>query len=404
MRLFVGIGPFTALLGFITPMLVDRYSLGDSAKAGWAYAVNIGGCIVGPLIAGFGLLPFMSERAALVVLTVPWLVVGIEPLRPRAHPAKKVRAAAFAALAFAAVITVVGRGYDENSVGRRILRDPTATVIATGSGMKKQLLVNGYGMTSLTTITKVMAHLPLAALDRPPQNALVICFGMGTTFRALRSWGIPVTAVELVPSVPKLIGYYHDDGEQVLASPLSHVEIDDGRRYLERTKEQFDVITIDPPPPLPAAGSSLLYSKEFYEVARRRLRPGGILQQWLPTTRKDEPVDVTAVTLALRDSFRYIRAFGDQFGIHYLCSDRPIAVGSVDELVQRMPAAALKDFAEWETPDDPAASARHVFGTLLSHELKPDELETAAPGTPALSDDRPITEYYVVRRWRGQVH
>lgn len=401
-RLFLGIGPFTALLGFITPMLVDRYSHGDSAKAGRAYAVNISGCIVGPILAGFGLLPFLSERAALILLTIPWLLVGFEPLRPGARPARGVRAAVFASLALAAVVIVLGRGYDENSGGRRILRDSTATVIATGTGMDKQLLVNGYGMTSLTTITKVMAHLPLASLDHPPQNALVICFGMGTTFRALRSWGIPVTAAELVPSVPKLIGYYHDDGNQVVASPLSHVEIDDGRRFLERTTDQFDLITIDPPPPLPAAGSSLLYSKEFYEVARRRLRPGGILQQWLPTVPDSEPVDVTSVTLSLQAEFPYIRAFEDEFGIHYLCSDRPIPVRTVDELVQRMPPAALKDFAEWEMPNDPVASARYVFGNLLRQELKPEALAAASPDTPALTDDRPITEYYVLRRWRHQ--
>ena len=399
MRLLLGIGPFTALLGFITPMLVDRYSRGDSAKAGRAYAVNIGGCIVGPLLAGFGLLPLMSERTALIVLTLPWLLVGIEPLRPGARPANGVRATAFASLALAAVLIVLGKGYDENSEGRRILRDSTATVIATGSGMDKELLVNGYGMTSLTTITKVMAHLPLAFLDRPPQNALVICFGMGTTFRSLRSWGIPVTAAELVPSVPRLIGYYHDDGDQVVASPLSHIEIDDGRRYLERTTDQFDVITIDPPPPLPAAGSSLLYSKEFYEVARRRLRPGGILQQWLPTTPDAEPVDVTAVTRSLQQNFPYIRAFQDEFGIHYLCSDRPIPYVSLEVLVHRLPPAALKDFAEWEQPNNPIVSARFEFADLLGHELKPEELAAASPNTPALTDDRPITEYYVVRRW-----
>jgi hypothetical protein len=306
----------------------------------------------------------------------------------------------FASLALAAVLVVLGRGYDENSAGRRILRDSTATVMATGTGMDKELLVNGYGMTSLTTITKVMAHLPLASLERPPQNALVICFGMGTTFRALRSWGIPVTAAELVPSVPKLIGYYHDDGDEVAASPLSHIEIDDGRRFLERTTDQFDVITIDPPPPLPAAGSSLLYSKEFYEVARRRLRPGGILQQWLPTTPDSEPVDVTAVTRSLQAEFPYIRAFEDEFGIHFLCSDHPIPVRTIEELVQRMPPAALKDFAEWEMPNDPLASARYVFGNLLRQELNPAELAAASPDTPALTDDRPITEYYVLRRWR----
>ena len=48
----------------------------------------------------------------------------------------------------------------------------------------------------------MMAHLPLFFLDHPPQDALVICFGMGTTYRSMLSWGIPVTAVELVPERP----------------------------------------------------------------------------------------------------------------------------------------------------------------------------------------------------------
>jgi predicted membrane-bound spermidine synthase len=46
-----------------------------------------------------------------------------------------------------------------------------------------------------------------------------------------------------------------------------------------RTNKMFDVIVIDPPPPVEVAGSSLLYSTEFYAVAKRRLRPDGILMQ-----------------------------------------------------------------------------------------------------------------------------
>ncbi len=413
LRLVLGIAPFTGLLGFITPMLVDRFSGGDPAKAGTAYAINVAGCILGPLLAGFGLLPFVSERWALIVLAAPWFVVAASATELRsagqpgaAVPAQTVptqttwrtRFSVYAALALAAVLIVAGKGYDENFPGRRVLRDSTATVMATGTGMDKALLVNGYGMTALTPITKVMAHLPLAFLDRPPQNALVICFGMGTTFRALHSWGIPVTAVELVPSVPRLFSYYHDDGDAILASPLSQVVIDDGRRYLERTAQQYDVITIDPPPPLEAAASSLLYSKEFYEVARRRLRPGGILQQWLPTTSDADAVIVAAVTRSLRESFPYVRAFLDEFGIHYLCSDRPLPARSAVELVQRMPADAVSDFTEW-ADDDGVASASVQFSDLLKQELAVDTLIAASPNTPALTDDRPVNEYYAVRQW-----
>ncbi len=398
-RLVLGVTPFTGLLGFITPMLVDRFSAGNPARAGTAYATNVVGCILGPLLAGFGLLPFLSERWALVVLTLPWLIVGLAPLRPASKPSRRLRMAVAASMALAAVLIATGKGYEERYPGGRVLRDSTATVIAVGDDMDKELLVNGYGMTSLTPITKVMAHLPLAFLDRPPENALVICFGMGTTFRALRSWGIPVTAVELVPSVPRLFDYYHADGLQVLASPLSHVVIDDGRRFLERTREQFDVITIDPPPPVQAAGSSLLYSEEFYQAVRRRLRAGGILQQWLPSDFADPEV-VTAVARSAANSFPYVRAFQDEFGFHLLCSDRPIPSRSAQELVQRMPASAIADLVEWDESDHGAAAAASSrLTTLLQQEIPMARLLAADPKAPALSDDHPVNEYYVVRRW-----
>lgn len=403
-RLLLGVAPFTALLGFLTPMLVDRFSRGDPRKAGFAYAVNVVGCILGPLVAGFGLLPFLSERWTLVLLTVPWLIVGIAPLVPRAKVGLASRAAAGAFFAAAALLIFFGRGYQDLYRAGRVLRDQTATVIATGHGMDRQLLVNGFGMTNLTPITKVMAHLPLASLDHQPQNALVICFGMGTTFRSLRSWGIPVTAVELVPSVPRLFSFYHSDGEAILRSPLSHVVIDDGRRFLERTSEQYDVITIDPPPPLNAAASSLLYSEEFYAVARSRLRPDGILQQWLPALPDTNAIDVAAVTRSLRLSFPYVRAFHDEFGIHFLCSNRPTPHRTPDELLGRMPESAIDDLAEWDiTPEEgPRDAAQDRLDDLLKGEMNVDELIAASPKTPALTDDRPINEYYALRRWQNR--
>jgi spermidine synthase len=393
LRLALGIAPFTGLLGFLTPMLVDRWAGGNPAKAGSAYAANVLGCILGPLLAGFVLLPWMSERWALVLLSLPWLVLGLRPILQSVPATGFVpRAAAYLLLPLALGLFLASKSY-ERLYGRSVvvLRDSTATVIATGSGMQKSLLVNGYGMTALTPITKMMAHLPLAFLDRPPENALVICFGMGTTFRSLRTWAIPVTAVELVPSVPRLFAYFHSDGPAILRSPLSHVVVDDGRRYLERTSQQYDVITIDPPPPVEAAGSSLLYSENFYSVVGQRLRPGGILQQWLPV---GDAEDVAAVALALRRSFPYVRVFAvEKSGFHFLAGDRTLPNRTANELAQRLPPAAAADLVEW----GPEPSAEGRFAQLLQNELPIDRLISASPATPALSDDRPINEYYLLR-------
>lgn len=395
-RVALGIGPFAGLLGFLTPMLVDRWAGGNPVKAGKAYAINVVGCILGPLVAGFLLLPWISERWSLVLLSLPWLIIGLWPAiswRPSSSSGWLPRAAAFALIPFAIGILLGSKDFEQEfPQSSRIMRDSTATVIATGTGMRKLLLVNGYGMTSLTPITKMMAHLPLAFLDRQPKDALVICFGMGTTFRSLHSWGIPVTVVELVPSVPRLFGYFHSDASQVLNSPLSHVVVDDGRRYLERTNARFDVITIDPPPPVEAAGSSLLYSKDFYAVIRQHLRPGGILQQWLPT---GDNADLTAVTRALVQSFPYVRvfAFGGNWGLHYLASDQPLPTRTAQELAARLPSAAVADLVEWDATSD--AEAR--FAHLLQNEVPVKALLALSPRTPALSDDRPINEYYLLR-------
>src|SRR5664279_388289 len=125
---------------------------------------------------------------------------------------------ASAALASIALVTLT-EDFEHLYPHAVIRRDYTATVIAAGEGMQKQLLVNGIGMTNLTPITKMMAHMPLASLDRPARKVLVICFGMGTSYRSSLSWGPDVTAVDLIPSVPQLLGYFHADGDELLKSP-----------------------------------------------------------------------------------------------------------------------------------------------------------------------------------------
>ena len=179
--------------------------------------------------------------------------------------------------------------------------------------------------------------------------------------------------------------------------PLSHVVIDDGRRYLERTSEQYDVVTIDPPPPVEAAGSSLLYSKEFYSTIKRRLTPGGIVQQWLP--QWGDTVVQAAVARALKESFPYVRAFHslDNKGLHFLASNRPIIPRTARQLAERMPTKAARDMIEW----GPEASAEGQFSILLDRELPVDQLIAGAPRAPALQDDRPENEYYLLRLFRG---
>jgi len=399
LRLIVGIAPFSGVLGFLTPLLVDRWSVGDPARAGKAYAVNVLGCILGPLLSGFLLLPLISERWVLFVFSLPWLLMAFRPAGPSGKRLGWQAGISYAVVLSALALVFTQKSYEDQFGHGEVLRDNTATIVAMGEGRNKHLWVNGVGITGLTPITKFMAHLPLSFLDHPPKNALVVCFGMGTTYRSLMSWDIPVTAVELVPSVPRVFGYFHADGPALLRSPLSHVVIDDGRRYLERTYEQYDVITIDPPPPVQAAGSSLLYSKEFYAIIRRRLRPGGILQQWLPG---GDPVVRASVARALKESFPYVRVFHsvEGWGYHFLASESPLPNPTAAELAQRLPAKAATDFLEW----GPDTTPEGQFADVLKREISLDDLIQQAPTASALRDDRPVNEYYLTRRRGGIRH
>ncbi len=392
LRVPLGISLFSGLLGYVTPLLVDRVSRGDSTRAGRAYAVNVTGCIVGPLIAGFLLLPNFSERDSLLLLSAPLLIAGLAFFlleRVASRPRRVARLAGLLAILGAYVVLVsLTQSYVEQIRGGEVRRDSTATVVAAGEGPLRRLYVNGISMTVLTPITKIMSALPLAFLDRPPQNALTICFGMGTTHRSMLSWGIDSTVVELVPSVPQLFGYFHEDAQRVLAMPTSHVIIDDGRRFLERTSDLYDVIVIDPPPPIGAAGSSLLYSKEFYALASKHLRPDGILQQWYPG---GDNTTTAAVARAIKESFPHVRAFGSisGWGIHYLASAQPIADVPASVLATRMPPEAARDLVEWGPYDTP----ERQFDAVLQAELPVDSIVQLDRITPPIRDDRPINEY-----------
>jgi spermidine synthase len=241
-----------------------------------------------------------------------------------------------------------------------------------------------------------MAHVPLAFLAAPPQDGLVICFGMGTTFRSMLSWGVRTTAVDLVPGVPALFGYFHSDAQELLGSPLARVVADDGRRFLDGSTEMYDVIVVDPPPPPEAPASSLLYSVDFYVVVKAHLREGGILQVWYPAADGDAAT-TSSVTKALQQSFPYVRAFSsfDGYGTHFLASVTPLPVMSSHALAARFPPAAEADFLEW----GPERNTSQQLDKVLSRELSIDALVAADRAVPAIEDNQPINEYYALRRW-----
>jgi len=102
------------------------------------------------------------------------------------------------------------------------------------------------------------------------------------------------------------------------------------------------------------------------------------------------------VARALQESFPYVRLFQslDSRGFHFLASNQPIALRTPFELAARMPAKAAHDLVEW----GPEPTPERQFAIILSRELTLDQMTSGSPDAPALQDDRPENEYYVLRQ------
>ena len=143
--------------------------------------------------------------------------------------------------------------------------------------------------------------------------------------------------------------------------------------------------------PVQAASSSLLYSTEIYSLIKRRLAAGGILQQWIPGG--DDPT-LIAMIKALKESFPYVQGFHGQFqGMHLFASMQPFKTHTARELAAKLSPAAGSDFIEW----GPSPTVEGEFAQVLSHPVLLDQALSAFPNIPALSDDRPVNEYYFLR-------
>jgi spermidine synthase len=208
-RTLLSIVPFCVCLGYLTPKLIDAFANGRPREAGRAYAINIVGCILGPLFGGYVLLPFLGVKQSMLLLGIPILIYFVLHLSEYARRPAFAAATGLLTIVLFAVAARYSTSYEDRAfyqVGK--LRRTTSPPSWPPAQAGKQLFVNGISMTNLTPITKIMAHLPLASRDRKPESALVICFGMGTTVRSLSRWDIDITAVELVPSVPDVFDYF----------------------------------------------------------------------------------------------------------------------------------------------------------------------------------------------------
>ena len=217
-------------------------------------------------------------------------------------------------------------------------------------------------MTLLTVDAKLMPVLPVIA--RPAStHALVVSFGMGSAFRASLIVGLKAEAVELVPSVPDMFGWYYPDAKAVLADPNGKVIVTDGRNHLEVTNERYDIIVTDPPPPIESSGAAVISSAEYYRAGRAHLTDGGIMLQWVPYGGPAEDLNDHIRTFASVFPHVTIVKGAGGWGMYMLGSSAPITFPEADVRAVLSRPGVLADLssafdAPAKTVDDWSRSSR----------------------------------------------
>jgi spermidine synthase len=427
--------PGTLLLGLSFPLtarLLDANPAGVGRRAGLLLGVNTAGLLAATFGVPFVLIPLIgSPRAATLLaagnaalgawLFLHWRRLDVggagEMLARRGRLVLHRSTICSPAAAFSAGLAVVAAL--AVAVPTPLVVDPGVSrlhrhgqywgsaedeiaAVQAGSlpGIGPQLLVQGTSMTALSVNMKLVGLLPL--MLRPDgQSELVIAFGMGSTYRSALLAGLTVDAVELVPSVPAMFGYYFDDAAAVLANPRGRLHIADGRNYVDLVSARYDLAVADPPPPMEAQGTSVLYSREFYQAMRGRLSDGGVFLQLMSA---DQSV------YAFRDHVRtfasvfphvvlMLDAVGD-IAVFLIGSDAPLVFdpAAMDSVLSR--PGVLEDLNEGlDAPAQTVADWRtRLLGLVWLTDT--DARAWAGPG-PLITDDRPLPEYFLVRRLLG---
>ncbi len=407
--------PVTALLGYAFPLTVRLFvETADQASrgVGLLYAFNTAGCVVGTVIAGFVLIPTLGTLTSIVLLCLFEAVLGAALAIVFARRRRTVRAVfgiclcgALVVMFFepAANLTYAQKVSRQSGLRTKHFDDSVATIdVVGGPPLRRRLLVNGVGITSLTIDTKLLAYLPKTLMPQA-SSMLDICFGMGTTYRSSIILGMNTTAVELDPTIPSLMSWFYLDANEYLHNPLGHIIISDGRNYVRLTNKHFDLITADFPPPVWSAGTVVLMTHEFYQEASERLNPGGILSVFLPYTPAPEQ---KLFLRTFRSSFPYMTVIRGPrpVGMFLLGSDKPMVFrpNTIKEIFGSH--AAQADLAN--APDYarvPTASWPGIISSLTW--MQNNQVNAYTGPGPLLTDNDPSSEYFLLKgagSWSSQ--
>jgi spermidine synthase len=310
LRCTIAILPSALLWGASFPLALAALAQPghDPARlVGQAYAANTLGAILGAVLASLALIPLLGSQHTQALLLLLTALATVLALRPR--QARDVVLAASACLAAAGLaFSLPPLPWQLVAYGRQTAStDYGARPLFLGEGINASVAVTEIpgdsrffhisGKTEASSLEKdmrlqrMLGHLP-ALLHPEPRSILIVGCGAGVTAGSfvLHPSIRRIVICDIEPLIPRVVAsHFARENHDVLHDPRVEIVHDDARHYVATTRESFDVITSDPIHPW-VKGSAVLYSREYFELCRRRLNPGGLVTQWVPLYESDRTV------------------------------------------------------------------------------------------------------------------
>ena len=319
----------TFLMGASFPLVTKIYTGNEQQlgrSIGNVYAVNTIGSILGAFCAGFILIPLLNIRPSIILMVglntgIGCLLVltgwrsakGTAETSEEKQNEPKVAKAFSQGLGIGIPIITLGLAavllfslnqpiflkstiYKTQRPGDQVVDyqeevDGTVTTLKDDEGVYR-LYVDANQAADASRWDspshRVIAHLPLL-LHPNPKRALVVGFGMGLTSHSITQHGVKVDAIELSKGVISAAReYFVHINRNIFKNRLFNYQINDGRNHILMTKKKYDMISTGIIHPLVSAGSSNIYTEDFYKLCRRILTEDGVMCQWVPLHRLPE--------------------------------------------------------------------------------------------------------------------